>query len=247
MSSNFLNLKPYEPTSMNSYFPDLPKEFPPYYICQLSSRNNVNDRIDNRREAFIRDGNQVTKGDNLGYEISPSATWRYEQGPKEAYDEFSTQEVVTPDFVNLGGRGDLFYGYARNIDVESDLKRINFMDDKCFDNKYKINPLSPNTSLFRHKDIIVKDYLKAQENTYRSQDVKPLGCIDPRSQLTHSNVTGICTGIYDKNCNNYFNVGPGFDNKPGKCYPEENPFNNMTKRKMIFTRNKFNKESEKYM
>jgi hypothetical protein len=243
MNSNFLNIQKQQPLDMNSYFPNLPTEFPPYYICQLSSRNNMNDRIDNRREAFVRDSNQVTKGDNLGYQISPSSTWRYEQGPKEAYNEFSTQEVMTPDFVNLGGRGDLFYGYARNVDVESDLKRINFMDDKCFDNKYKIDPLSPTTSLFRHKDIIVKDYLKVQDNTYRDHDAKPLGCVDPKSQLTNSEVTG----FYDNNYNNYFKVGPGFDNRPGECYPEENPFNNMTKRKMIFTRNRFNHKPEKYM
>ena len=31
-------------------------------------------------------------------------------------------------------------GYSKNIDVESELKRINFYNDKCFKDNYKVNP-----------------------------------------------------------------------------------------------------------
>ncbi len=240
-----LNVQSIPAIDMNSFFPQLPTEFPPYYLCQFSKRDNLNNMIDNRNEAFVRDGDKITRGGNLGYEISPSATWRYEQGPKEAYNEFTVQEVTTPDFVNLGGRGDLFYGYARNIDVESDLKRINFRDDKCFDNNYKIDPKSPDTSLFRHKDIIVKDYLKAQNDTYRSADAKPYNCLDLNQNNT-TQITGVCNGIYEKNCDRYFEVGPGF-NLNQLCNVPQNPFNNMTKRRMIYTRNQNIQNPEKYM
>jgi len=53
-------------------------------------------------------------------------------------------------------------GYSRNIDVESELKRINYYADKCYYDNYKVNPkscdLSPNNGLRCHADVIVKDY-----------------------------------------------------------------------------------------
>lgn len=53
-------------------------------------------------------------------------------------------------------------GYARNIDVESELYRINYYADKCYYDNYKVNPkscdLSPNNGLRCNADMIVKDY-----------------------------------------------------------------------------------------
>jgi hypothetical protein len=216
-------------TDLSEQFPELPKEFPPYYVCNLSKQNTENNNIDGRREAFIREGEMIEKGDNLGYEISPSATWCMKSAPKQATREFNSQEVNTPDFVNLGGRGDVFYGYARNVDVESDLKRINFLDDKCFDNNYKINPNSNKTSLYRYKDIILKDHIKAQDNTYRQWDLSPKVCLDTKNKNMDK-----CYCPYQKDCDNFFYVGDGFNNDPGRCFPPEQLFNTSTKRRLIY-------------
>ncbi len=242
-----LSVQQMPPVNMASLFPDLPKEFPPYYLCQFSKRNYVDTTLDNRKEAFVRGGAQITRGENLGYEISPSHTWRFPQAPADTFNEFTSEEVTQPDFVNMGGRGDVFYGYARNIDVESELKQINFRDDKCFDNNYKVDPMSPKTSLFRHKDIIVKDYIKEQQGSYRGACNRPLKCIDPKTQpLEPSSITGfdVC-GTFP----NYFEVGPGFNLNLQVCesVPPEKAFNNMTKRRMVYSRQPSVNNPERYM
>ncbi len=163
----------------------------------------------------------------------------------KSFSEFTLDEIRQQDFVNLDGRGDVFYGYARNIDVESELKQINRLDDKCFDNNYKINPNSQDNALFKHRDIIVKDYIKAQENTYRQKNINPLPCLDPynyNSQPSQSQVSP----IEDSN-QLFFEIGEGF-NKPKECYSrtKEIPFNNMTKRRILYTRNMYEKNPDKY-
>ena len=53
--------------------------------------------------------------------------------------------------------------YAKNIDVESELIRINYIADKCYYNNYKVNPTSvpitsPSNGLACQSSVIVKDY-----------------------------------------------------------------------------------------
>ena len=228
---------------MTSYFPELPKDFPPYHLCNFEKRNNVDTGIDKRKEAFIRNGQMITRGENLGYEISPSFTWRFPQPPEQSFYEFPTDEIKQPDFINLDGRGDLFYGYARNIDVESELKQINRLDDKSFDNNYKINPNSPDNALFKHKDIIVKDYIKAQENTYRQQNIQPLTCSVPYSYNSQPSQSQVLP-IEDSN-QLFFEIGEGFNKC--KTNPKEAAFNNITKQRMLYTRNLYEKNPQKYM
>ena len=244
---------------MKESFPDLPQRFPPYYLCQNKKRDDMNSIIDNRNESFVRNCNQVTRGENLGYEISPSAWWRVQQAPADTFNQFTAQEMLTPDFVNLGGSGDKFYGYARNIDVESELFKINYLDDKCFDSTYKINPNLPTSALFMYRNELnnnnsdankcykdytppnmdnvelknnplLNQYLDAQNNTYRDIKLQPLKCLNgPLTQQTFSPSESKLDQVY-------FMVGPGFENSLNECYPPEHTWNNFTKRKMIYHR-----------
>lgn len=65
---------------------------------------------------------------------------------------------------NLGDSGSLQDGYARNIDLDSELKRINHIDDKCFYDNYKRHPVSTDASaktpngLRCHRRTLVNDY-----------------------------------------------------------------------------------------
>jgi hypothetical protein len=268
MSNRFYPFTEHE-KNMKQYFPELPTRFPPYYLCNFQQQNTENNTIDQRREAFVRNGNRVTRGENLGYQITPTNTWNYQQAPKEARNEFSYQEVLENDFVNLGGRGDLFYGYARSVDVESELKGINFINDKCFDAENKINPNYPNTSLYLYKDVLNKKeisnymvekpidinqmeidktrdknykknsseiYLKVQENTYRYQNNQPYKCLDTNQPPPKSIVKP-----YEET-KMYYETEPAFPFKNiNDCFPTttQQPWNNITKRKMIYTRQKF--------
>ena len=53
-------------------------------------------------------------------------------------------------------------GYARNIDVESELHRINYYADRCYYDNYKVNPKDPailqSNGLRCYADVFVKDY-----------------------------------------------------------------------------------------
>jgi len=51
-------------------------------------------------------------------------------------------------------------GYARNIDLDSELRRINHLADKCYYDTYKLHPNEAATGngLNCHRETIVKDY-----------------------------------------------------------------------------------------
>lgn len=51
-------------------------------------------------------------------------------------------------------------GYARNIDLDSELRRINHLADKCYYDTYKLHPkeAASGNGLNCHRDTIVKDY-----------------------------------------------------------------------------------------
>lgn len=268
MSNKFYPFTEHE-KNMKQYFPELPTRFPPFYLCNFQQQNTENNTIDQRREAFIRNGNRVTRGDNLGYQITPSNTWNSKKAPPESHKEFTYHEVLENDFVNLGGRGDLFYGYARSVDVESELKGINFIGDKCFDADYKINPNYPNTSLYLYKDVLNKKqidnhmvekpidihqmeidrtrnknykkdsseiYLKVQENSYRDKNNQPLKCLDGEIQKSTVKPYEETKMFYETY------PDPGYPLKNIEdCFPttHQQPWNNITKRKMIYTRQKF--------
>lgn len=64
----------------------------------------------------------------------------------------------------MDSAGALQAGYARNIDLDSELKRINHVDDKCFYDNYKRHPAAPESAaaapngLYCHRRAIVNDY-----------------------------------------------------------------------------------------
>ena len=61
---------------------------------------------------------------------------------------------------NLNDSGLLQEGYARNIDLDSELKRINYLTDKCYYDNYKYHPheAEKGNGLYCHRDILVNDY-----------------------------------------------------------------------------------------
>lgn len=63
---------------------------------------------------------------------------------------------------NLNDSGLLQAGYSRNIDLDSELKRINHYDDKCFYDNFKVDPRDyvndKCSGLGRNSNLLVKDY-----------------------------------------------------------------------------------------
>ena len=78
---------------------------------------------------------------------------RYKQNEDIEKYNFMTNEQKPLSIRNQTNASELQRGYAKNIDIESELKRINFFDDKCYDDKYKMNP-KENDSLKQHYERI---------------------------------------------------------------------------------------------
>ena len=73
-------------------------------------------------------------------------------------------EVLYNDFNvrnQSSSAGSLQKGFSRNIDIDSELKRINHYTDKCFQDNYKIHPNEVDASqsaLAHHADKLVNTY-----------------------------------------------------------------------------------------
>lgn len=61
---------------------------------------------------------------------------------------------------NLNSAGSLQAGYAKNIDLDSELKRINHIADKCYYDNFKAHPLEApvGNGLYCNKSTLVPDY-----------------------------------------------------------------------------------------
>ena len=61
---------------------------------------------------------------------------------------------------NLNDATGLQTGYARNIDLDSELRRINHLNDKCFYDNYKFHPMEApvGNGLYCNRKELVKDY-----------------------------------------------------------------------------------------
>jgi len=61
---------------------------------------------------------------------------------------------------NLNNAANLQEGYSRNIDLDSELKRINHLTDKCYYDNYKYHPeeAQPGNGLHCHKNTLLNNY-----------------------------------------------------------------------------------------
>ena len=86
---------------------------------------------------------------------------------------------------SLNDAAGLQKGYARNIDLDSELRRINHFTDKCFYDSYKFHPddaPAPN-GLYCNRDSLVKDYsVVGQPSCARTS--QPRSGITPAQQQT---------------------------------------------------------------
>ncbi len=76
-------------------------------------------------------------------------------------------------------------GYSQNIDLDSELKCINKYADKCYQNKYKLDPLSRDaeTTILKCHDTVFKtnetqSYIKSQEGSILDRNFTPNPCLN---------------------------------------------------------------------
>ena len=86
---------------------------------------------------------------------------------------------------SLNNAAGLQKGFARNIDLDSELRRINHFTDKCFYNNYKYHPddaPAPN-GLYCNRDALVKDYAVVGQPSC-AKPSQPKSGITPAQQQT---------------------------------------------------------------
>ena len=119
----------FDRTELDSYFnQESPNKMPPLLICQ--------DKLKQQND------------DILNYNLLYQEAIRSKpNNPQEPFSNMNNSYLNKPDNcilpINVRSQSNaasLQEGYSKNIDVESELKRINFYNDKCFKDNYKLNP-----------------------------------------------------------------------------------------------------------
>jgi hypothetical protein len=118
-------------------------------------------------------------------------------------------------------------GYARNIDVDSELKRINHYGDKCYYDKYKIHPQkvsSEESALACHADVLVKNYDKDRNRL-------PMRCMPKGPESTFKECPYMPNEMY-KDYNEPVHYAFSNDNYC-RDWPCQKLFHNQTKRSTL--------------
>lgn len=195
----------YKPTNLDNFYNQkTPGVFPPLLICDdkltLQNKDILNHIVDNNKV--------VVGNDDEGNEI---------------YELFNVRN-------QLNSGAELQERYSHNIDIDSELKRINYYGDQCFYDNYKINPNKVNyqqSPLALYKDILVKDYNKNPMGytQHTGSYKKPLKCIHLFNKAPECSNEGDIIGSpvkHNFNNNNYC--------KDWNC---QKFINNFTNRKML--------------
>lgn len=145
-------------------FPDCHEDIENSKYSSVTTCNLLNKIQDSRAEL-----NQMFAYDDMGMpKLLIIDDRRTKQNAKQ-YEFYMDQEPVVVNkpgcnepfnVRSLNDAAGLQAGYARNIDLESELHRINHITDKCFYDNYKLHPDDtqvPN-GLACNRDCIVNDY-----------------------------------------------------------------------------------------
>lgn len=135
---------------------------------------------------------------------------------------------------NLNDATGLQTGYARNIDLDSELRRINHLGDKCFYDNYKFHPMEApvGNGLYCNRKELVKDYTpvgkpncmptQMQKSAITPAQAQP---ITPETKYYSDNTVkygAYKNGGSPNEVNNPACVSQV--KKPAKCLPEWNVF-----------------------
>ena len=138
---------------------------------------------------------------------------------------------------STGGAG-LYAGYADNIDIDSELKRINHVRDKCYNDNYKMN--HQEGAFNQHKKIY-----EQQTNLMNNIKSKSTNALNKKFTIQDNCITKKDRTTFDKcenppipsNNDNYMNnqsVYYSFNNQEYcKAFPCQKLFHNITRRSTL--------------
>ena len=146
---------PPKTNELDQFFPIKSINTLPDFIKCITTREKFNDPILARQQPF-----EVNTNDNP-----------------------NCKEVIHPNPTAFGTL--MQKGFSQNIDMDSELKCINRYADKCYQNKYKLDPLSRDaeTTILKCHDNIFKkhqteSYTKMQEGSVLDRNFTPNPCLN---------------------------------------------------------------------
>lgn len=148
--------------------------------CNSELLRSINDRATLGEyfptESVIKHAPLVICGDKLALQNKDIYNHYMDSRPVDPKNPFNTRSLKTASLQN---------GYARNIDIDSELKCINYYGDKCFYDRYKVNPHKPPTSfqpegepnnILSVANVIVHDYANFRKERLSPRQLP--GCLD---------------------------------------------------------------------
>ena len=165
----------YDRTEINSFFNQpspIPPSMPSLIICQdkLVKQNKQIQEYN-----LLSSKNQNQNQDNF-------ANINYSELSKNNLNEINNECLLPMNVKSHNNAPELQKGFSANIDVDSELKRINHYDDKCFYDNYKVNPKKFNgcfKEIFEKQDQGL-NYMKGMVNYNLNINLDPQNnCVDP--------------------------------------------------------------------
>lgn len=131
-----------------------------------------------------------------------------------------------------GHSGNKQKGYGNNIDIDSELRCINRIADKCYQNNYKLDPLGRDAKL-------MKSPLLCHDNIFKINETQSYKKSEQKSLLDRNDLPSTCISFQKFNtCKNTPMTSRQIDlydfSQPNYCiqYPCQKLWNNVTKRSM---------------
>lgn len=198
---------------MYTYLPPKNNNLDQFFTAQNIERHPTFMRCDLNRESF----NKVIYDRRQPFEVN--------------LNNCGKKELIYPDN-NSHGKNSI-----KNIDVDSELKGVNRIQDKCYYNNYKLDPLGRdaetiNSELTCHKNVFkineTQFHKKSEENRYIDRNVIPQPCnqFQKFNLCKNTPIRAQQLELYDFNPT---------DKQYCARYPCQRLFNNVTKRNMYPT------------
>lgn len=99
----------------------------------------------------------------------------YERQKPIVFGDENNQDKCSNDVIP-SGIGNRFYGFSRNIDVDSELKMINRKYDRCNKDDFKLSPNDVRSPLHCNRDMLLKaTIVNGEVSSYGKKNI-PMKC-----------------------------------------------------------------------
>ena len=240
------------------YNQESPNKLPPLLIC----KDKLEKQNDDVEKYILNKNNSVYEGGNMGSYTKYNFDMCNDSINHQLYindrDNRISEDILNNkgnDLNYLNKRHDDYKKYASIIDVESDLKQVDLIRDKCFNDNHTLDrntsPLNKHKNIYKKETTLLNDIKDKSKNMrYINKQGTDVNCIESQDrtlfkQCNNDEINGNQLECFnDTNAFKTENeqVYYKFNNQEYcRDFPCQRLFNNITKRSMIPSlNNKYN-------